>query len=184
MDFILTDISSEELIKQIAFIGFSSFLVLFIMGVTNRVVVFSDGQDLFNSISIIISPLVAILLLVFFAPENPPQDYDYIWGSVSSTIVSIVLSGWFLYSVLMTYIQSIKDNGVLMGLVVGTFKVTSAIIITCFAIGWLNRFFDGNHKSLLTYIMMTIVLGVFVWVIKKLVNGEGVASRRSELSNM
>jgi len=168
----------EELIKLIGLIALSSFVLMLVMGMTNRVVIFSDGKDLLNSLGIIITPIIAFILLLYFEPENTPVDYDILWGSTSSSGIVIIATLCVAYCIIMSYAQAIKHNNFFLGAVVGTFKVVSSLIITLCAIGWLNKMFGNQYRTIGTWIVMTLLLGLFGWVIRKLVNGEAVTLKR------
>jgi len=173
-------VTEDEFAKQILFLAVASFSILLFMGLTNKVVVFADGKDLMYSLGIVIVPIVGFISLIFFEPQNPPADYDIFLGSGSSSAVTVTTAGCVVYCIIMSYIQAIKHNGIILGVVVGTFKVVSALIITISAIGWLNKMFGNGHKSIGTWIMMVLVLGLFGWVVRKLVNGEAVALKRAQ----
>jgi hypothetical protein len=185
MDFLtiasMSGVPAEELAKIIGLVAFSSFLLLLFMGLTNKVIIFYDGKDLVNSLGIIVIPIISYLCLLYFKPENAPEDYDILWGSSSSTSVVIVAAGYVAYCAMMTYITAIKHNGFILGIVVGTFKVASALLITLFAVGWLNKMFGNQPKSLGTWIVMVLILGLFGWVVKKMVNGEAVMLKRLQV---
>ncbi len=182
MDFTVMDTATfinthNEVLLFSFWMVLASFLVLFIMAATNRVVVFSDWTDLFHSLSIIISPLVGCMIVGVLSPENASQDYNPFWGSKGAIVVSLITISWFLFSVVMTYRESIKCNGLPIGLVVGTFKVVSAIVVICFTIGFISKLFNADGKPTLPSVATLFVFGIFGWALTKLVNGEAVAAR-------
>lgn len=171
----------EELSKLLALLFCSSFLLLLFMGLTNKVVVFNDGQDLFRTLAIVLVPLAGFIVLLYFIPKGAPDDYDIFWSSSTSQAVTVMTIGYTFYFIVLTFISSIKHNGLALGLVVGTFKVISSLVIVAFAAGWLNKVFGGGGmRSIVQWIIMTLVLGLFGWVIKKLVNGDAVRLKKMQ----
>ena len=168
----------EELAKMLGLMAVVSFILLLFMGLTNKVVIFVDGKDLITSLGIIVIPIIGFLILLYFKPGNATADYDMFFGSNSSTAVVVIAGLSIFYCILMTYVQAVKCNNLVLGIVVGTFKVISALIMTLFAIGWLNKMFGEQNRTIGTWIVMTLMLGLFAWVVRKMVNGEAVTLKR------
>ncbi len=180
----MTGMPIEELAKLSGIVVVFSLVTLLVMGLSNKVVVFSNGKDLAYSLGIFVTPIIGFIFLTLFVPTDAPDNYDMFMGSSSASGITYTIIAAVIYCIFKTYAEAIKSNGMLLGLIIGTFKVFASILITLVSIGWISKAFNGEYKSLATWVIMVILLGGFGWVIKKLVNGEAVALKRHQAQEL
>ena len=162
--------TDDQLLRLWMMIGGGSLILLFIGALTNKVTVYRDYGDVGWSLSLVASPIIGFCILAFIAGENvEPASF-----AIETTVGNIILAltafsfGW---SALKTYILSIQDNGMLLGLFIGTGKVLIAAVIALFAIGLISYLFRDKRK--LGHVAIFLMLfAVFGWFINVLVNGE------------
>jgi hypothetical protein len=73
--------------------------------------------------------------------------------------------------------NAISSNGLVIGLIVGIFKVLSSIIIIFSIFGFINRITEKNKSLGSTLIFITIFTIVFKWILDVLVNGHKVEAK-------
>jgi hypothetical protein len=169
--------SEDQKLKAWGIGALIAFLILLVLGMTNRVVIFQDGADFGWSLMTLITPLATFMILGMMAPENAPPDYDH-WAETYGKVVIIVGGLVTLFSVVRMFVYSIASNGLLLGLVIGVFKLVASMISIVFAIGFINKLFDDDRKSYGAWALLMLVGAAFVWVLTKLINGDDVEARR------
>jgi hypothetical protein len=175
MEFI-DNLTSEDW-NLIWIILFGIFILIIILGMTNRVVIFEDISDFMWTMGIVLIPLIWIMVLAIITPENTPDSYNIFWTTVEEKVVTVVFGLGTLGSVAMTYLNSIKSNGIVLGLIIGTSRVIASVIILFMILGLINKFFEEDSPPG-ALIVVLIVTWVFGFVIKRLINGERVYDRR------
>ena len=162
---------TEENIKLLVILFSCSFIAIFILALTNKVVIFEDGSDLMVTLGMIIYPIIGYICLMFLPPSESSPDY-----------AGIVVAGFtfllFLYCLIKTFTNSISSNGLGMGILIGLFRIISSFIIIFSIVGFINRVTEKNKSFGSTLIFITIFTAIFGWVLKVLINGEKVASKR------
>ena len=97
------------------------------------------------------------------------------WAFATEVLVGQVVLGVSIFvmglSILKTYLLSMQDNGVVLGLFIGTAKVTISILIAICAISLISYLFRDKRK--LGHVAIFFILfGIFGWFVKVLINGE------------
>ena len=149
--------------------GVGSFFLLFVGALTNKITVYRDYQDLGWSLSMVLTPFIGFFTVNFIVGTGVDS-----WIFATETLTGqVILTSTLLVmglSAFVTYKLSIHDNGLLVGLFVGTAKVIIAVIITIFSIGLLSYLFREKRK--LGHIaIFYMFFGVFAWFVKVLING-------------
>ena len=167
--------TEDQILRLWMMVGGGSLILLFIGALTNKVTVYRDYGDVGWSISLIASPIIGFFIVAFIAGDNADP-----WIFATETTVGNVILGAtslvMVWSTIRTYLLSIQDNGLILGLFVGTAKVLIAVVIALFAIGLISYLFRDQRK--LGHIAIFFMLfAVFGWFVNVLVNGErtGVA---------
>ena len=163
--------------KLFGMILLGCFILVFILGMTNRVVIFQDVTDFMWTMGIVLSPIIGFIVLLVIAPENTPDGYNIFWTTGSEKVVSVTTAGCFIGSVVMTYVNSIKSNGIALGIGIGTFRVVASMIIALMIVGIFNKLFEKNNPPAALFLVL-IFTAIFGFVIKRLINGERVMERR------
>lgn len=144
-----------------------SFVVLLILGMSNRVVIFEDYSDVGVIAGIFVIGVVGVSLV-----QQVPVDHwlRYVYG-VATVLVMLILS-------LMTVRTAIKSNAsVPLGLFVGIFKILMAVLAIFLLIGSISRIFGNNTSSgqrIAGFSMAGLLFGLF----SLLVNGSRVRTQR------
>ena len=168
--------SDQQLIMMAWGVG-GSFIVLLVAGMTNRVVIFADGNDLMWTVSVFLAPIMGLMIAGTLVPEG---------GEFENETAAIVVAGIGgvigLGGCVMTFILSIKHNGLFLGIIIGIFKVVAALVAAVCAIGLLGKIFGKDTGSFSKRMMAAIVFGILLWMIQKLINGDEVYIRRAEIT--
>ncbi|SVD46861.1 uncharacterized protein METZ01_LOCUS399715 [marine metagenome] len=171
---------TEENIKLFFILFGAGFITIFIMALTNKVVVFEDGGDLMITLGIIIAPIIGFLCLAFLEPSAPPPDYNMLSGSTAAIFVSAITVLTFIFCFVKTFTNSIASNGLAMGITIAIFRIISSFIIIFALLGFINRLTENNKSLGNAIIFIIIFTAIFGWVLKVLINGEKVARKRIE----
>ncbi len=150
-----------------------SFIIIFILGMTNRVVIFYNGMDLFWTASIYLIPILSIIIGGSLQENNSIVENE---STINIILVGLSLS---LFCVLKVIFSSIKYNGLILGLFIGFFKIISAIIIAILSIGLIGKIFNNENASTSQRLFGLVLFGIFLFVIGKLINGNEVMERRT-----
>jgi hypothetical protein len=159
-----------------------TFCLLFMLGASNRVVIFADTDDLANTAGIFGWPILGAWMLMQCAPEEPPADYSMMWGSWYAGLVSVFFITLFVVSVCANYALAIAHNNVKVGLVIGTFKVLAAGLILLCSLGLIGKLWsDDEDRHAGYWAMMLLAIAFLAYALKVMVNGQAVAERRARL---
>ncbi|MDB2475467.1 hypothetical protein N9X06_00665 [Paracoccaceae bacterium] len=167
--------TEDQILRLWMIVGGGSLILLFIGALTNKVTVYRDYSDVGWSISLIAFPILGFFILAFIAGD----DADIWLFAIETTAGNVILgvtSLVIVWSTVRTYLLSIQDNGLILGLLIGTAKVLIAVVIALFAIGLVNYLFRDQRK-LGHMAIFFMLFAVFGWFVNILVNGErtGVA---------
>ncbi len=173
--------SEDQLIALAFWSIIFSFATIFVLGLTNRVVIFYNGVDLFWSVSPLLWMLISVVMAYALVPEAarvPDETVNLLDHTASKTAlwVGIALS---MFGVFKTLHASIRHNGLLLGLLIGVFKTVCAIFVTLLLLGKIADFFSDD-ASVGQRLLSVVVFGAFLWVLNCLVNGERVMARRAQ----
>jgi hypothetical protein len=162
--------TEEQLFRTWLMIGGGSLVLLFIGALTNKVTVYRDYHDLGWSLSLIFTPIIGFILITFIGGDGVDP-----WAFATEILVGQVVLGISVFvmglSILRTYLLSMQDNGVVLGVIIGTGKVAISILIAVCAIGLIGYLFRDKRK--LGHVAIFFMLfGVFGWFVNVLVNGD------------
>ena len=150
------------------------FVVTIIAGATNKVVIFFNWSDLINTIMIFICPLVVGGggMAIF-------QDQNGEINENTETIIIVLTIITTTFFIVRNLILSIRYNkSLIVGIFIAIMKTVVAILGVLILIGYVNELLDKEYKSIGQWILMVMILGFFVWLGKKLVNGQNVYSEK------
>ena len=151
-----------------------SFVIIFIAGMTNRVVIFNDGWDLLWTALIFIIPILFIIVGSLLQENKSITEKELIYVLLGGGILSLLC-------ILKVIFSSIKHNGLILGLFIGFFKILSAVIVAILSIGLIGRIFDSENATFFQRMFALLFFGILLFVIGKLINGIEVRDRRLEL---
>lgn len=145
-----------------------SYLAVWTAGATNKVVIFEDVGDFAWTIGIVMAPIAIWIPNAFIGDGEIGAAIPYLMG-----VAAIVCS-------LKTYINSVKSNGWALGIIVGTFRVFSALILLVFSLGLLSKYIgDDRVRGVGPMLILILVTTLFFWFIKAMFNGEEVRDKRA-----
>jgi hypothetical protein len=151
-----------------------SFVVLFVLGLTNKVVIFYDSTDLAITIGSFFAPPITFLLgLIPFVGDLVVLT-PLIW--IVGGLVSIGL-------VVTSFRNAIRYNdSVALGLIVGVFKFMASLIGWVVLMQHLTQAADesSSHKQSMVSLAIVGMVGVFA---RRLINGEKVLTARGRVSS-
>jgi hypothetical protein len=145
---------------------------------SNRITVYRDYRDLGWSLAFILAPIVGLFVIAFIAGENT-DPLEFATGTatgitvLSATCLTVAVSG------LQTFRLSMRDNGPLLGFVVGAAKLVIAILIAISSIG-LVRYLFRESRSFGHIAIFFILFGILGWFVNTLVNGERTGAVAAE----
>ena len=163
---------SQEEWSTLGIVLLISFFIIFIFGITNRVVIFYNGADLFWTASIFLIPILSLIIGGSLQENNSIAENE---STINILLVGLFLS---LFCVLKVILSSIKYNGLILGLFIGFFKIISAVIIAILSIGLIGKIFNTENASTLQRVFSLALFGILLFVIGKLINGDEVIERR------
>tara|TARA_B100001996_G_scaffold329934_1_gene277855 strand:- start:352 stop:894 length:543 start_codon:yes stop_codon:yes gene_type:complete len=175
MEFLFT----EENIKLFFILFGVGFATIFIMALTNKVVVFQNSGDLTTTLGLMFVPLIGIISLSILRPSEAAQDYNDFTGSGAAIFVSVSSVLAFIYCLVKTFTNSIASNGLGIGIAVAIFKIVSAGLLIIAAIGFINKLTENNRNPGVMAIIIGLTTGIFAWILKVLINGEKVAQQKN-----
>lgn len=167
--------------------GVAIFLLI-VLGSGSRFVVFSDKSDLLWTAGVILFPIATIIVAgVGFGTINAPLGEGMKLGDVTfsmlvttylfPTIVCCVMLLLFLRSLFITVVGTILNNGLLPGLFILVLKLIAIIPILIAAIGGSALYFE-SARDVRRNLPFILLLGFFVWLASRMINGERVIERR------
>jgi len=157
------------------FIVLITFLILLALGFSNRVIIFNDGLDLFQTLGIIIIPIIAYIYVEITMPEGADSYLQNLHYQENSTIyfVSLIMSLCLIISTIST---SIYHNGIIFGLLISFLKLLLCSILLILILGLIFGDKKENKRKRPLY-QTVFLLGVLGWVTSKLINGNAVRKR-------
>lgn len=132
-------LSNTDNLMLLLYIIAGAFLLIFILGATNTVVVYKDNADFAWSLGIVIVPMVAMIALVFATPDKRPPDYDLFWGSENSQFIASAGIALTLICIGKVFVNSINANGFFVGTLIGLFKIIASVVTALFFMGLYSR---------------------------------------------
>ena len=160
--------------------GFS--LILFILALTNKVVVFINGIDLFTTLSIGLAPILMFIILASLDipyTTNELLDFKLPEGEMVGKVVVVIGLLTSLFCFIKTFINSMKYNNPIVGILIGVFKILAIgiVFLSIFAVFY-GQSWSQNKRGMLYIIVMVLILGIFLWIGRTLINGDRVLLAR------
>ena len=167
----------------LAWLGLAVFVIIFIMGISNKVIIFDDLTDFFISCGPVYLTITGFI--IFSSLDVPPLNgtldsitdvIDIVSYDQSTLITSLTLGIAILACLFLSLKASIRNNGLLVGFVIFLFKFSSSTILSFLVIA---KFKDllSQKSTFATRFAATVFLGIFAWLINALVNGDEVRAR-------
>lgn len=152
----------ENLIGILMILAFAGFIILLIAGATNKVVIYYDIKDFLISLAPGLSILIAVLI------ADNPEMHDIKQIILIAGI--LIAAGFLIWSVKLSIFY---NRNTALGIIVGLFKVISALIGVVVVVSHIFRIMD-RKSSLRDVIWAMLIISIFTWIGKKLINGEQV----------
>lgn len=152
----------ENLITIFMVLAFAGFIILLIAGATNRVVIYFDIKDFLISLT----PGIIILIAVLIA-DNPEMH------NIKQIILIagiLIAAGFLIWSIKLSIFY---NRSTALGIIVGLFKVISALVGLVVIVSQILRIMD-KKSSLRDVMWAMLIISIFTWIGKKLINGEQV----------
>ncbi len=150
---------------------FAAFIAMLIAGATNRIVVYFDKTDLVISFMPWGTILAAYILLLVYE-HNETLDFAALSG-VQTFIWYTGLALAALFALWCIRLSVIHNHSLVLGVLVGIFKLLASVLAALFLVGQFLKIQD-KKAGVKDAIAATLTIGVTVWLINKLVNGERV----------
>jgi len=169
---------TEQDLKSALIIFGIYFVVFFLLGFFDRVTIYTDYRDVCWGGSIVVSPILMVMSLSWLAPDPIPNEYNLFWDTNQARIITIVFLIITAAGAIMTLVNSVTTNGVVIGFIVWIFKIACSAIVVLSLVGMFNALTDKKRK-IGTIFLVVIVFGIFSFLLRGLVNGERVKARRT-----
>lgn len=161
----------QDLQTTIAVAAVIAFVAMLIAGATNKIVIYFNVRDFFVSFMPWVSILLGWALMDVYQHEGE-LDLNALSG-IQSFILYASLTVSAMFFVWSMKLSITHNRSVLLGLLVGIFKILSALLGVLVLAGQVGKIFDDKSR-MKEVLVASIVIGIFVWLGDKLVNGERV----------
>lgn len=158
----------QDLQTTLVILVLVGFIALLIVGATNKVVIYFNMADFLMSFAPWGTLLVTYILISIYQKEGTT--------TLSGTQTFIKYAGglvaalFFIASIRLSIIFN-KSTGI--GIIVGLFKVITALLGTVVIASQIAKIFS-KESTLKDAVAAAMVISFFVWIGKKLINGEQV----------
>lgn len=171
-------------IKFILAFSLISFLVIFAMGLSKKVVIYNDYGDFFCTIGFIVSPLLFVILIQIFLPEAKGTNWEFVWNNSLGKAIIITVALFAATALFYNFKNSIESNGYIVGVIVGVFKIIAGLFASLFFLGFLGRANDKSKSNdRMSVLLLMLLFGLLGLVLKNLINGEAVLKNRSSATS-
>lgn len=162
----------EDLQTTVAIFALIAFVAMLIAGSTNKIVIYFDVKDFLISFMPWGSLLIGMILVNVYQHGNESVDFNNLSGMQSFVwYASLIASAiFFIWSIKLSILH---NRNTLLGVFVGLFKVLSALLGVVVLVGQVSKIFSDESSMKDAFVAM-LVIGIFVWLGKKLINGEQV----------
>ena len=161
----------EDIQITIAIAVFAAFIITLMAGATNRIVIYFDKSDLVISLMPWATMLSAYILLHIYE-HNETLDF----AALSGVQMFIWYTGLVLAAIFTIWCLKLSithNRSIVLGLLVGFFKLLSSLLAAIFLVGQFLKMKD-EKTEMKDAIAATMAIGIVVWLINKLINGEQV----------
>ena len=169
----------EQFTKTILLVFVICFITTLIAGMTNKVVIYFNFKDLFISFMATGIWFVAVFLVVIYSTEGQGDNLNTMQRNIL-----YITAGISILCAIFTIKQSVHHNqNIPLGLLIGVFKIITGLLFILIAFGYLfgKSSSESENSSGMGALIIILLLGVFVWVAVKLINGEEVyRNKKSE----
>ena len=162
----------EQFTKTLFMIFAICFVTTLIAGMTNKVVIYFNFKDLFMSFMVTGIWFVAAFLVAIYSTEGQGENLNLMQMSIL-----YITAGISILCAIFNIKQSIQHNrNIPLGLLIGVFKIITGLLFILIALGYLfgKSSSESENSSGMGTIIIILLLGIFVWIAVKLVNGEDV----------
>ena len=142
--FLIPGLTSDQQLTLMAWGVGGAFIAVLLAGMTNRVVIFADGIDLTCTLSIFVVPAIAFFIASTLVPEGQELSDE-----PAAVVVASIGGVLALIACVKTFVISIRHNGLVVGVIVGIFKVAAAVLAAVCALGLLGQIFEKKEGQLL-----------------------------------
>ena len=171
-------LSNPDNLVTLAYVCGGAFLCLVATGMTNTIIIYRDVADFVWSLAIVLVPLGTLVALGMLAPEGTEKAQNLFWETGQQRLISTVGGLAMVIVVLKTLMNCVRNNGVVLGLVVFAFKVVAAVISVLVCLGVYNKLTEKN-RSVKNVLVAVIIFGVFAFFVNRLINGDRVLKKRA-----
>lgn len=162
----------EDTQSTIAILVLIAFIATLVAGASNKIVIYYDVKDFFVSFMPWGSLLAGVVLVNIFHEGSESVDFSNLSGKQAVAWYTCIIASmaFFAWSAKLSIAH---NRSVILGVFVGIFKVLAALLGVAVLIGQIEKIFsrDSDIKDMA---VAGIVIGIFVWLGKKLINGEQV----------
>ena len=166
----------EQFTKTLLIIFAVCFVTTLIAGMTNKVVIYFNFKDLFISFMVTGIWVVAAILVGIYSTEGQGENLN-----TMQTIIMYITAGISILFVIFTFKLSIQYNrNFPLGVLLGVFKIITGLLFILIALGYLfgKSSSESENSGGMGALIFILILGIFVWVAMKLINGEEVYRKK------
>ena len=162
----------KDLQSTIAIVVAVAFIVMLIAGAANKIVVYFDTKDFLISFMPWGSIILAYILINIYHHGEGEVNFEHLSGMQTFVwYVGIACSViFFIWSMKLSITY---NRAVSLGFFVGIFKTLSSLLGVLIVVGNIGKVLDNKSSKKDMFIAM-LVIGIFVWFGKKLINGKQV----------
>lgn len=147
------------------------FISLIIAGGTNKVVIYFNMKDFAISFAPWVTLLITVILISIYG--NKGQTQHTMVQNLIMIAGAVIAAGFFIWSIKLSIFY---NRSTALGIIVGLFKVVSALLGVLVVVSQIMALLghDERKHSAASAIFSVMIIGLFVWLGKKLINGEQV----------
>lgn len=165
---LLTSTNDKRFVKISLIVVVGCFIVLIILGMTNRVVIFFNWTDFYVTLGIFLSLVIGLLISGIVFDDDPMMQDITIYTSIASATVFGIATIYF----------SIKHNkNIILGLIIGILKVLISVFSALILFAKILEV-TNSDKSLSDKFSAAVVIAGIIWFLHAMINGEEVYERR------
>jgi len=179
-------VTENDLYIFLIFFGISG-LVLFVLTLLNKITFFYDTKDFVCSFSQILVPAITVgTIMSTFESIESIQAFLFELSLFSKVLLSAAILAIFfgvVYAIRYSFTISVSTNGKLLGIVVYLYKLIFASILSVAIVGKFQDLVDTKNSTFATRTAAFVFLGLFSWLLSKMINGKTIELIKSEEVN-